>query len=55
MLLNSATNKVHKFVDHKYIYYLNSATCFGLVAMFGNIIGTPQEYKSLEDRTTVLE
>jgi hypothetical protein len=28
-LLNNATHKVLKFVDHKYIYYLTSHTCFG--------------------------
>jgi len=27
-LLNNATHKVLKFVDHKYIYYLTSHTCF---------------------------
>jgi hypothetical protein len=42
-------------VDHKYIYYLTSATCFGLVAMFDGITGIPKEYKILEDHTAVLE
>jgi len=27
-LLNNATHKVLKFVDHKYIYYLTSQACF---------------------------
>ena len=27
-LLNNATHKALKFVDHKYIYYLTSHTCF---------------------------
>jgi len=33
----------------------NFATRFGLVAMFSNVFGIPQEYKSLEDRTALLE
>ena len=28
VVTNDAANKVHKFVDHKYIYFTVSPTCF---------------------------
>jgi hypothetical protein len=38
-LLNNATHKVLKFVDHKHIYYLTSHTCF-------SPLGSQQVYHS---------